>query len=518
VIDASGPPPSGFPPGRGRTEGLAQAARRGLVFTGGTYAARASLEFGTSVVLARLLSPGDFGVVAVGQAFLQLSYVVGNLGMGAAVVQARDLSEADRRAATTVSTASALLLALMCAAAAPWAAAFFAMPVLRPAMPIMAGEIVLSGLAATPTAILRRRLHYGRAAAVDLGSGLVYALVSITLALLGHGIWSLVWTPLVSGTWSVIASHALAGHRHAFGTDRSAVRRLLSFGGGLTAKNVFVHMARHADNLVVARTLGDYATGLYTRAFSLSTLPQSRLVSVIYGVSFPVFCRLQEDRERFHAWYLKATSVAALIVTPLLLGLAVVAPDFTVVVYGEAWSDMAGCLRVLCIAGLLNSIHMLGGAAIEASGRLRYEVAAQSIYGVMIPLGAFVGSRWGIRGVAFGVLFAALTFYVNKAWALRRAIGLDIAAYVAATLPILGAGAVMAIVVLLVRAGAASAGWSGSPVGRLFAGVVVGALAYGACLLTFARRHLRLAIEQVAAMRRVGGRQDDLGAAATTPP
>jgi len=108
-------------------------------------------------------------------------------------------------------------------------------------------------------------------------------------------------------------------------------------------------------------------------------------VSLIYGVSFPVFCRLQDDKERFHAWYLKATSVAAIIVTPLLLGLAVVAPDFTVVVYGAAWADMAGCLRILCIAGLLNSIHMLGGAAIEASGRLRYEVAAQSVYGLMIP-------------------------------------------------------------------------------------------------------------------------------------
>src|SRR6185436_18125898 len=102
------------------------------------------------------------------------------------------------------------------------------------------------------------------------------------------------------------------------------------------------------------------------------------------------------------------------VVTPLLLGLAVLAPDFIVVVYGPAWADMAGCLRLLCLAGLLNSVHMLGGAAIEASGRVRYEVTAQSIYGVSIPIGAFIGSYWGITGVAGGVLAAAMIFYANK--------------------------------------------------------------------------------------------------------
>jgi len=480
---------------------LTGAVRRGLLFTGGSYVARAGLEFGTSVALARLLLPGDFGIVAVGQAFLQLSYVVGNLGMGAALVQARDLSEADRRAATTVSTVAAIVLALLCAAAAPFAAGFFAMPVLRAAMPIMAGEIILAGLAATPTALLRRRLHYGRAAMVDSGAGVVYAVVGISLALLGHGLWSLVWTPLVSGTWTVVAAHLLARHRPAWGLDRAAMRRLLGFGGALTVKNLFVHTARHADNLVVARMLGDYATGLYTRAFSLSTLPQSRLVGLIYNVSFPILCRLRDDRERFHAWYLEATTSAAVLVTPLLLGLAVVAPEFTVVVYGETWADMAGCLRLLCLAGLLNSIHMLGGAAVEASGRVRYEVAAQSLYGVMIPLGALVGSRFGIEGVGAGVLTAALVFYVSKGLALRMAIGLPFGAYVRAAAPSLAAGGIMALAVMVVLEVATRTGLTTTPATRLVAGVVTGAVAYAASLAVVARGHLRIVLDQVAVLR-----------------
>jgi PST family polysaccharide transporter len=497
-------------PARDGAGDLAHAARRGFVQTGGSFMARAGLEFGTSVALARLLSPSDFGVVAVGQAFLQLSYVVGNLGMGAAVVQARELGEAGRRTATTVATGTAILLALACALAAPWAAVFFTMPILKRAMPIMAIEIVMQGLSATPIAMLRRRLQYGRAAVVDAGSAAVYTLTAVTLAFLGYGVWSLVFTPLVSGTWTVVASHVLAGYRPRPGFDRQAAKRLLGYGGSLTVKNLFVHLARHADNLVVAKRLGEYATGLYTRAFSLSTLPQSRLVSLIYGVSFPVFCRLRDDRPRFHAWYLKATTAAAVVVTPLLLGLAVVAPDFTVVVYGEAWADMAGCLRLLCLAGLLNSIHMLGGAAIEASGRVRYEVAAQSVYGVMIPIGALVGSHWGITGVAAGVLVAAMVFYVNKGLALRRAIDLPIESYLRAAAPALLAGLIMAAAVMVAVTIAARTGLATTPLARLLVGVPAGAAAYGLCLLTVARRELRLVLEQLAALRGVRG-----GSAAT---
>ncbi len=488
-------------PAREDAGDLAHAARRGFVLTGGSFVARAGLEFGTSVALARLLSPSDFGVVAVGQAFLQLSYVVGNLGMGAAVVQARELGEADRRTATSVATGTALLLAIGCALASPWAAGFFAMPILKRAMPIMSIEIVMQGLAATAIAMLRRRLQYGRAALVDAGSAVVYTATAVTLALLGHGIWSLVFTPLVSGTWSVVASHALAGYRPRLGFDRAAAKRLLGYGGSLTVKNLFVHMARQTDNLVVAKRLGEYATGLYTRSYSLSTLPQSRLVSLIYSVSFPVFCRLRDDRERFHAWYLKATTTAAIIVTPLLLGLAVVAADFTVVVYGEAWADMAGCLRLLCLAGLLNSIHLLGGAAIEASGRVRYEVATQVIYGFSVLAGAFAGSYWGITGVGAGVLAAAMLFYVNKGLALRRAIDLPIGAYVRAAAPALAAGVIMAGAVALATRGADRVGLATTPLTRLLVGVAAGAVTYGLCLFTIARRQLTFVLEQMAALR-----------------
>ena len=484
--------------------GLAHRARTGIAFTGLSYAARATLELGTSVVLARLLQPADFGVVAVGQAFLQLSYVIGNLGMGTALVQARHLTQVDRYAASTVSTLTAMALALGCARLATPAAAIFAMPVLAAAIPILSLEMVLAGLSATPVALLRRELRYGAIAAVEIGAAASYAIVSIALAWSGHGIWSLVWTPLVSGVWTLLASHGMARYRPGVSFDRPAIRRLLAFGGALTLKNIFVHLARNADNLVVARFLGDRATGLYTRAFTLATMPQTRLVSLVYGVSFPVFCRVRDDRARFHAWYLKATSAVAVIVTPILLGLAVVAREFTVVVYGAEWSEMASCLSILCLAGLINSLHMLGGAAIEASGRLRYDVAAQSLYGIMIPLGALAFVQFGIEGVACAVLCSAAVFWVTKGLALGKAIGLPLRDYLRAPGPALAAGLVMGAVVLAVRRMTVLGlpdGALAAPSFRLAVLVAAGAVTYAVCMWTFGRRQVRILEEQFAAYR-----------------
>src|SRR5258707_12322132 len=130
------------------------------------------------------------------------------------------------------------------------------MPVLRAALPVMSAQMFLSGLSAVPMALLRRQLLWGRVAVVDIVSGVLYSFVSIGMAAVGYGVWSLVWPPIVSGLFALIALHVMTRYRPRFVLDRAAVRRLTGFGGTLTVKNVFVHLGRHADGLLVARSLG----------------------------------------------------------------------------------------------------------------------------------------------------------------------------------------------------------------------------------------------------------------------
>jgi lipopolysaccharide exporter len=481
-------------------ENIAGTVRSGLMLSGGTDTVRQVLETGTGIILARLLVPADFGVVAVVGSILQLSFVISNFGMGTAVVQARSLRPNDRHTAFLISTLVGLLLMIGTCAAAPWAARYFSMPALIRIAPIMSIQLLLSGISSIPLSFLRRELKYGKLALIDLSGSIVYAAVGMPLALLGYGVWSLVWAPLASATWTMAAALVSARYRPRFWIDRRALRTFLSFGGGLTLKNAFVYVGRNMDNLIVAKFLGDANVGLYTRAFNLTRLPQNRMVALVYRICFPAFCKFQDDLPRLHRWYANATALVAVAATPLLLGIAAVSDDFVVAVLGPQWAGMATTMRILSFGALLSCFHMLGGAAIEASGRIRYEVMTQGIYAVGIVFGSILGCRFGIEGVAYGVLISSVVLYSLKGMTLRAAISLPARDYVGAALPALVSGLFMyACVHALLVFGAEH--WTLLAAGRhwprLLSATLAGVAAYALALAIVARPHLTMFVEQV---------------------
>ncbi len=472
---------------------LGRTVRVGLALTGSADSLRHILEFTTGIILARLLMPADFGIIAVVSSFMQISYVVGNFGMAGAIVQADELEDGDCHTATAVSAGVAALLTLAGIALAPQAAVFFAMPALAEVMPIMAVQITMAGLSSIPLALLRREFRFGRVAIAEAGGAAIYAIIGIGLAVNAYGVWSLVWAPLASALWILISSTALARYVPLPLINRRSMAKFWRFGSGLTLKNLFVYVGRNVDNFIVARALGDAATGVYNRAFNLTRMPQTRLVGILYRVCFPAFCRLRNDKPRFHDWYLRATTAVAVGITPLLLGLCAVAGDFTVALLGEHWSGMITPLQILCVSALISCLHTLGGAAIEATGRVHYEVYTQSIYSVLVVVGCLVGTRWGINGVAVGVLCASVSLYTMKAFTIRAATGLPIASYIGAVVPSVLSGAVMCgAVVAFGQSDLAPADiWL-----RLLSCVAVGAIIYPIAIAIIAREHLRLVLTQ----------------------
>lgn len=478
---------------------LAGAVRTGLTFTGGAYACRQVIEITCSIILARLLLPEQFGVVAVAATFLGFSYTIGNLGMGSAVIQSTELSIADRHTAYTISGCVGLILTLLLASPSPWIAHFFDMPVLLFALPVMSLQVLLSGLYATPVALLRRNLQFGRVAFIEMGSTASYGLSSISLALAGYGVWSLVWAPLISGAAALVLAHTLSRYVPTISLNPKSARKLLSFGGTLTVKNIFVQFSRNADKFVVAKLLGAGATGLYSRASNFSSIPSARLLPVLHTVFFPILCRLYEDKVKFRDWYVKMTVIVAVVVTPLLMGLLALAEDFTLALFGPNWSGMVPAFRVLCLAGLFNSLSKLSGAAIEASGTLRYDVISQSIYAALILVCAIFGAQFGIVGVSWAFLFANVILYLMKGVALQFTIGLPFQRYLTAVLPSFAAGLTMLLVLSTLPLWTSDwlphgvvSSWT-----RLGLGIILGAAVYPVALLLFGPSHLRLASSQL---------------------
>jgi O-antigen/teichoic acid export membrane protein len=278
-------------------------------------------------------------------------------------------------------------------------------------------------------ATLQRRMSFGKFGLLGILSGVVNGAVAITLALRGFGAWSLVWGMVTSSIVQLFAAHVLARYRPRIRFEYKAFRSLFGFGSALTVKNLFVYLVRNADYFLVGKRLGVAPLGFYTRAFNLMSIPQKELVAQTNRVSFPAFSRIQDDRQRICEWFLKSSQFVAFLSIPVFFGLALLARDFTIVVYTEKWLPMVTALRILALAGSVRVLHSLGGPILEATGRVRLEAVIWLGNAVVLFGTCYIGSFWGIEGVALGVLCTSILMYCVRVLVLRKIVRLPVAAY-----------------------------------------------------------------------------------------
>ena len=307
-------------------QSVAQRAKEGVLWVFSAYGFSQIIEFGVSVVLARLLFPKDFGIMAIAAMFFEISYVVGNLGMGGALIQRAKISDIHKHVTFLIGSATSALLALGFIALSPVVALFFGNPLAGSVMRWLSLQVFLAGLGTTAMALLERWLLFRQVSLLAILHTSIFGIFAMLLAFKGYGVWSLVWPALIATATQVVAAHWLAGYVPKLAFRRTVFASLFGFGGKLTVKNVFVYCSRNADYFVVGKYLGEVSLGLYARAFTLIAAPQRRLVSRIIMVAFPTFSRIQEDQLQLQRWYLKSARTIAFLSAPVLFGLFVTAP------------------------------------------------------------------------------------------------------------------------------------------------------------------------------------------------
>ena len=374
------------------------------------------LQFGVSVVLARLLTPTDFGLVALALIVVGFAEMVVDLGFGPAVVQREELTERHIRVSFTASTIVGLTLAILLVAIAP----VFALLLKNEAVPTLlrwqALIFVFSGTTATARALLQRTLDFRGLFVIDLASYLVgYALVAVTLAFLDFGAWSLVIGALVQGAVACVVALRQVPHPLQPLFARHEFRDLFGYGFGVILNRSVVYAAQNGDYFVVGRWLGAAPLGLYSRAFQLMQLPLSHLSSVTWSVLFSTYSRLQSDPRRAASAYLKGVQLNALIAAPIMAGMIVAGPHLVTGLFGARWIEATLPLQILCGVGVLRSIYGATGALTHAFGAVYAEFRRQIAYAALVVLGALAGLRWGIHGVAIGTALSVIFMYFAMA-------------------------------------------------------------------------------------------------------
>jgi len=371
---------------------------------------QAVLQFAAIAVLSRLVTVEQFGTASAASLVTGFAVMLSQLGVGAAVVQARRLERADVSSVFILATALGLVLAGVLVALAPVLGPIVGLPKHSSFLPLLSMVLVLGALGVVSYGLLQRQMRFRALAMVDLSSYAVgYLGVGVILASAGFGAVSLIWAQIVQEAVATVVSYALV--RHSVRPYRPSVmirstRRLFGFGSAYSLSQLGNWMATNGDNLVVTSMLGPASLGVYARAYQLLVQPANLIGSVSDKVLFPAMSRIQDKQERLARAYVEVNSLIAMITLPASVLLFVLAPDIVAVLLGPGWGAVALPLQIFAVVLLPRTAYKISGSLTRATGAVLGGAVRQWVYAGEVVGGCALGSLWGIEGVAVGASLA----------------------------------------------------------------------------------------------------------------
>jgi PST family polysaccharide transporter len=381
-------------------------------FLSGT-AARALMRLVTMAILARLLVPEQFGLVAAASIFVAFADLFATSGIAHSVVQYKALEPRHVRAAFTGNMAMALLTTAAMWLLAGWFAAFFRMPELEPVLQLLAWLYPIQGIGGISRRLLARDLAYGKLAAIEVaGYAFGYALVALPLAFAGWGAWALVYAIMGSAIVRNLLSFAAHPHTLRPSLHKQSYDELMRTGFGISLARWASFVAQKGDYVVVGRWLGQAPLGLYERAYVLMDLSNSLLTNALNTVLFPTFAKMQDDRALLAAAFERISAALGLIFLPAGVVASLLAPELIALLLGPGWDAAVDPFRVLALGMLFRTGFKISGVLANGVGAPYHNALYLTIYGVAVVVGALIAIPFGITGVAVSTLFALALAYV----------------------------------------------------------------------------------------------------------
>lgn len=381
----------------------------------------------TGIILARILSPADYGVYAVAIIVMELLLGINDLGLITAITRYQGDVACAARTATSLTAVSSTILYAVCFATAPLIAAALNIPGYATVLRVAALVVFVDAVCAAPAALLTRAFRQDLRAAAEVTGLVAYAAVSILLAERGGGVWSLVWGRMVGSALTAALIILVAPIRPLPGFDREHARELLRFGLPLAGAGMLSLLVLNLDYMIVGRLLGPAQLGLYVVAFSLCTWPFQLVFLAVQRVAVVGFARLADAGPALSAGFNRSLTLLAAAVAPACLFIGLLAGPLVRVVYGERWSPAADALRFLAIFGGVRVVEGLIENFLAGVGRSLATVwITAAWFGSLLPavlIGARIG---GIQGVGVAHAAVAALVVLPLALLITRPSGIDV--------------------------------------------------------------------------------------------
>lgn len=386
-----------------------------MAWSAGLQTASQVLNFILGIYLARLLTPTDFGLVAMVLVFVAFSELLTNFGLSSAIIQKQNVTQSHYYSAYWFSAALGAILSALMFFASGAIAEFYDSMLVKEISQALSCIFLASSICAIPTAKLQKELLHKKTGTISLVSSLIGGLAGVACALADFSYWSIVVQWLTVNWLKALLLHIAAGFRIKLTFSTVALKELLSFSVIVFSTQTLRKITVQFDKLIVGKFIDAATLGLYNRAHELMSVPTKNVARVVSGVMFPALSSIQNDKQRVANIYLKTIGVIALISFPSLIGVALTAPYFIEAVLGANWLGMTPYLRFFCYLGLLQSISTITGMIYLALGKPGLQLKINLFNQPLQLISVFIGIQYGIDGMLLGY-FTAYVLSVLLTW------------------------------------------------------------------------------------------------------
>jgi O-antigen/teichoic acid export membrane protein len=408
---------------------LKQKAVKGVFWSAIQSWGSQGISFLVFTLLARLLAPETFGLMALADVFLAFIQVFLDQGFSTAIIQRRELEPEHLDTAFWTNLAIGIFMTGLGIVTANLIAYFFKQPELAPIIRWLSLSFIIRSLSAVQEAIFRRNLAFKTLAVRSLIAVVTGGAVGLFMAFKGFGVWSLVCQILSGNLVQIIVLWWASNWRPKLRVSRKHFQDLFSFGINIVGIKVLGFFNRRSDDLLIGYFLGPKALGYYTIAYRILLVMTQLLTDMINNCALPVFSTMQKEPEKMRNAFYKATQLSSLIAFPAFLGMAALAPEITLISFGEKWLPSVPVMQILAFIGIVHSVTYFDSTVMTAMGKMSLQLKINCLNSLANIIGFAIAVRWGIIAVAVAYVTRAYLIMPINLYILKRLINIKLSVY-----------------------------------------------------------------------------------------
>ena len=405
---------------------LKSKALKGFLWSGYQKAGSMTISFLANLILARLLTPSDFGCIGMILVFVNLSSVFIDAGFGSALIQRKDITETDFSTIFIWNIFIGSCLYGILYLLSPYIANFYGIQKLSSYLRVLGIVLIFNSFSLIQTTILKKKLEFKLLANCYIISSIIALVITIWMAYHNYNVWSLVVFQIVVSGINSILLWIFTKWRPNLRWSFSSFKKLFSFGGYLLASSIISMCSKQLQTLLIGKLCSTSTLGYYTQARNLEQAPTNVIYSVIGQVTYPLFSARQENLEYFNRLFLKVRNGVTFFILPLMSLLILIAKPLIITLFSEKWIDSVYYFQLLCITGSIIPLIDISVFAISALGHSKLILKWTLINNIICICMLLVGSLWSIDGIIFAYIIYAGIALLNYCILLKKVSGLTL--------------------------------------------------------------------------------------------